>query len=274
LAIPRCRRSAAAWNRPCRGELDSLLRQSVREHLLSDVPLGIWLSGGLDSSDLAALCRGRVVVAAEDVSISFAGRSFDESAHIRGTAARSTAPTTRNSTSTPRVGLADAIEQFAYYFDEPNADGGALPVWFLSRLTRQNVTVALSGEGADELFGGYLTYRADRACAACARRLPAMAVGARAEGRARWPVSDEKISFEYMLKRFVEGCLMPAGQAHVYWNGTFSEAEKAALVAGPLPGALAGILRDLSGKATTWRPTCGSTSSIIFPTTSWPKWTA
>ena len=62
----------------------------------------------------------------------------------------------------PDSGLADAIEEFAYYFDEPNADAGALPVWFLSQMTGSSVTVALSGEGADELFGGYLTYRADR----------------------------------------------------------------------------------------------------------------
>ena len=59
-------------------------------------------------------------------------------------------------------GTASAIEDFAYYSDEPSADAGALPVWFLSRMTRQHVTVALSGEGADELFGGYLTYVADR----------------------------------------------------------------------------------------------------------------
>ncbi len=62
----------------------------------------------------------------------------------------------------------------------------------------------------------------------------------------RLPVSDEKIGFEYMLKRFAEGCLMPAGRAHVFWNGTFSDAEKASLVSTPLPGALAEVLRDLS----------------------------
>ena len=107
------------------------------------------------------------------------------------------------------------------------------------------MTVALSGEGADELFGGYLTYRADQ-LARRARRLPGWLLRAARGALGRWPVSDDKISFEYMLKRFVEGCLMPAGQAHVYWNGTFSEAEKAGLVAAPLPGAMAGILRDLS----------------------------
>src|SRR5260370_7744478 len=62
----------------------------------------------------------------------------------------------------PEVEFESAIEDFAYYSDEPSADAGALPVWFLSRMSRRHVTVALSGEGADELFGGYLTYQADR----------------------------------------------------------------------------------------------------------------
>ena len=227
-----------------KSELDSLLRQSVREHLLSDVPLGIWLSGGLDSSALLHYAAAASASRLKTFSISFAGRSFDESAHIRGTAARYGTDHQEFDVN-PAIGLADAIEQFAYYFDEPNADGGALPVWFLSRLTRQHVTVALSGEGADELFGGYLTYRADE-LARRARRLPAWLWRAARGALRLWPVSDEKIGLEYMLKRFVEGCLMPAGEAHVYWNGAFSAAQKAALVAIPLPAALAGILRGLS----------------------------
>ena len=241
--IPRCAASDCSLE-SATGTLDSLLQQSVREHLLSDVPLGLWLSGGLDSSTLLHYAAAASSSRLKTLSISFTGRSFDESAHIRHLAARYGTDHQEFDVN-PESGLADAIEQFAYYFDEPNADGGALPVWFLSRLTRRNVTVALSGEGADELFGGYLTYRADQ-LARRARRLPGWLLRAARGALGRWPVSDDKISFEYMLKRFVEGCLMPAGQAHVYWNGTFSEAEKAGLVAAPLPGAMAGILRDLS----------------------------
>jgi asparagine synthase (glutamine-hydrolysing) len=247
-------RSQPYWRMPChtdprwsmesaKSELDSLLKQSVREHLLSDVPLGIWLSGGLDSSTLlhyAAAATSRL----KTLSISFRGRSCDETAQIRRMAARYETDHEEFDVN-PDCGLADAIEQFAYYFDEPNADGGALPVWFLSRLTRSRMTVALSGEGADELFGGYLTYRADQ-LARLARRLPAWLLRATRRAAGLWPVSDEKIGFEYMLKRFLEGCLMPAGRAHVYWNGTFSGAEKAALVSVPLPKALAALLRGLS----------------------------
>jgi asparagine synthase (glutamine-hydrolysing) len=248
-------RSEPFWKLPCytdpnwsiesaKNTLDSLLKQSIREHLLSDVPLGIWLSGGLDSSTLLHYATAASSSRLKTFSISFAGRKCDESAHIRHMAERYETEHEEFDVN-PESGLADAIEQFAYYFDEPNADGGALPVWFLSRLTRASVTVALSGEGADELFGGYLTYRADQ-LARRLRRLPAWLLRA-SRGAARlWPVSDEKLGFEYMLKRFAEGCLMPAGQAHVYWNGAFSAEEKAALVSQPLPAALAGMLRGLS----------------------------
>jgi asparagine synthase (glutamine-hydrolysing) len=248
-------RSEPYWRIPCgvdphwniesaKSALDSLLQQSVREHLLSDVPLGIWLSGGLDSSTLVHYATAASASRLKTFSISFAGRSFDESAHIRRIAAKYQTDHQEFDVN-PDSGLADAIEQFAYYFDEPNADGGALPVWFLSRMTRRHVTVALSGEGADELFGGYLTYRADQ-LARRVRRLPAWLLRTARGALGRWPVSDEKIGLEYMLKRFAEGCLMPAGQAHVYWNGAFSEAEKAALANIPLPAAMAGVLRELS----------------------------
>jgi asparagine synthase (glutamine-hydrolysing) len=225
-------------------ELDSLLRQSVREHLLSDVPLGVWLSGGIDSSTVlhyAATASGNRL---KTFSISFRGRSFDETPYIRA-AATQYGTDHQEFDVNSELGLPDAIEEFAHYFDEPNADAGALPVWYLSKMTRQNVTVALSGEGADELFGGYLTYRAD-GYARRMRHLPSGALGLALGAAGRWPVSDDKISFEYMLKRFLEGCRMTPARAHVYWNGTFSDAEKRTLLCGRNPGALAAILEELS----------------------------
>jgi asparagine synthase (glutamine-hydrolysing) len=225
-------------------ELDRLLRQSVSEHLLSDVPLGVWLSGGIDSSTVlhyAATASGNRL---KTFSISFRGRSFDETGYIRA-AAKQYGTDHEEFDVNPEVGLVDAIEEFANYFDEPNADAGALPVWYLSKMTKLKVTVALSGDGADELFGGYLTYRADR-YARWMRRLPAGVLGFALQAARRWPVSDDKIGFEYMLKRFLEGCRMQPARAHVYWNGTFSDAEKRALLCDPTPGALAAILRDLS----------------------------
>jgi asparagine synthase (glutamine-hydrolysing) len=225
-----------------REELDALLRQSVREHLVSDVPLGMWLSGGIDSSTILhyAAESGAPL---KTFSISFQGRSFDETAYIREVAQRYQTDHEELDLN-PEVDLRDAIEQFAYYSDEPSADAGALPVWFLSRLSKTKTTVSLSGEGADELFGGYLTHRANR-LAAVARRFPRKALELASSVLQVLPVSDDKISFEYQLKRFLEGCQMSPQRAHVYWNGTFSEAQKAALLRVKIPRALDRVLGEL-----------------------------
>ncbi len=231
-----------------REELDALLRQSLREHMVSDVPLGMWLSGGIDSSTILhyAAQSGAPL---KTFSISFQGRSFDETPYIREVAQLYQTEHEELDLN-PSVDLRDAIEQFAYYSDEPSADAGALPVWFLSKLSKTRTTVSLSGEGADELFGGYLTHRANRV-AALARRVPRPFLQLAFNALQVWPVSDEKISFEYKLKRFLEGSLMPPERAHVYWNGTSSEAQKAALLRSQLPPALEGILGKLRDQAPT-----------------------
>jgi asparagine synthase (glutamine-hydrolysing) len=247
-------RSDAYWRLPfvtpihrtidsAKEELDQLLRQSVREHLLSDVPLGVWLSGGIDSSTILHYAAQASSSRLKTLSISFRGRSFDESSYIQQVAAKYGTDHEQFDLNTD-ADLAGAIEQFAYYADEPTADAGALPVWFLSKMSKTKVTVTLSGEGADEVFGGYLTYRAD-AMARRMRRLPRGGLRLALAGLRHLPVSDEKISFEYKLKRFVEGCLLPPEQAHVYWNGTFSAAQKSALLRSPLPGSLDRILVEL-----------------------------
>jgi len=212
-------------------ELDRLLRDAVREHLISDVPLGIWASGGIDSSTIlhyaAELAPGRL----KTFSVSFIGHSFDESRYFREVA-RIYGTDHYECEVNPNLNLADVIQEFAFYSDEPSADAGALPVWYLSRLSRKHVTVALSGEGADELFGGYLTYLADRTVRwlrhvpASARRLALRAL------QQFWPVSDDKISVEYMLKRGLEGSFLDPDEAHFFWNGTFSTAQRNRLCPG------------------------------------------
>jgi len=249
-------RSEAYWTLPfaepqqrtldsAKEELGHLLRESVREHLLSDVPLGVWLSGGIDSSTILHYAAQVSSSRLKTLSISFRGRSFDETPYIQQVAAQYGTDHEQFDLN-PTENLVGAIEEFAYYSDEPTADAGALPVWFLSKMSKTKVTVTLSGEGGDEVFGGYLTYRANH-LARIARRFPG-ALTRLALGTLRfWPVSDEKISFEYKLKRFLEGCLLPAEQAHVYWNGTFSASRKAQLLRAALPNALGGILDELRG---------------------------
>ena len=213
-------------------ELDYLLKESVREHMTADVPLGIWSSGGLDSSTILHYASQATSRRLKTFSVGFQARCCDESRYFREMAARYNTDH-HEIELRPGPDLVSAVEDFAYYSDEPGADAGALPVWFLSRMTSQHVTVALSGDGGDELFGGYLTYMADKA----AQPFRAVPAGLR-EGALRllnWtvPVSAKKISFEYKLKRWIEGSLLTPDQSHLFWNGTFSPAERQALTGAP-----------------------------------------
>jgi asparagine synthase (glutamine-hydrolysing) len=208
--------------------LDGLLRRSMQDHLLSDVPVGLWLSGGIDSSTLLHYASQSSTQPLKTFSITFRGRSFDETPYIHELANKYRTDHLELDLN-PTLDLPSAIEDVVYYSDEPFADAGALPVWFLSKLSRQRVTVALNGEGADELFGGYITYRADH-LAGYARLLPKAARRSLLRAMNYWPVSDDKISFEYKLKRFLEGSLLPPDEAHVYWNGSFSGAQQADLL--------------------------------------------
>jgi asparagine synthase (glutamine-hydrolysing) len=213
-------------------ELDRLLRDAVREQLVSDVPLGVWASGGIDSSTLvhyAAEALGSKPL--KTFSISFESKSCDERPWFRQIA--SIYGTEHHEFELlPTEDLPATITEFAYYSDEPCADAGALPVWFLSKMSREHVTVALSGEGGDELFGGYLTYRADH-LARNLRRLPRfLRKSALQLAQKLLPVSDDKIGFEYKVKRFLEGSLLDPDEAHFFWNGSFSAEQKRLLLGG------------------------------------------
>jgi asparagine synthase (glutamine-hydrolysing) len=211
-----------------KAELDNLLRESVQEHLLSDVPLGVWSSGGLDSSTILHYASEASANRLKSFSISFRGREFDESRYFREIAERYQTEH-RELDLNPDVELRGAIEEFATYSDEPSADAGALPVWFLSKLCRREVTVALSGDGADELFGGYNTYRADN----YKRRMkfvPRGLLRLSADLAKRLPVSSTKVGFDYKLQRFLDGSLKQPELAHFHWNGTFSQSEKRLLL--------------------------------------------
>lgn len=224
-------------------QLDGLLSKSIQEHMLSDVPLGVWLSGGIDSTTILHYAANATSSRLKTFSISFNGRSFDESSYIQE-AVREYGTDHDEMDLNPGVDLAGAIEEFAYYSDEPSADAGGLPVWFLSKLSKRKTTVALSGEGADELFGGYLTYRANR-ISRLVRGFPDTAISAGLSLLNFWPVSDEKIGFEYKVRRLLEGSLMSPERAHVYWNGTFAGDELDSVVTQPLPDSLEEILGQM-----------------------------
>jgi asparagine synthase (glutamine-hydrolysing) len=205
-------------------ELDALLRDAVREHLISDVPLGVWASGGLDSSTILHYAKEASAGPLKTFSVSFLGRGFDESRYFRQVA--SVYGTEHNEFDlAANEALPGIVEEISYYSDEPSADAGAVPVWFLSKMTRKQVTVALSGEGADELFGGYVTYLADR-YARLLRMAPPAARRIAAMLARRLPVSDDKVGLDYKIIRFLDGSLLDPTESHFFWNGTFSEDEK------------------------------------------------
>jgi asparagine synthase (glutamine-hydrolysing) len=225
------------------GELDRLLAQSVREELVADVPVGIWLSGGLDSSTILHYAA-KLSTQLRTFSLTFQGRSFDESQYIKQVSSHFGTEHSDFDLNTSED-LVTAIEQIVYYSDEPSADAGALPLWFLAKMTSKNVTVVLTGEGSDELFAGYLTYQADR-YRAMASAVPVCLLKVALALAKRLPVSDEKIGFEYRVKRFLQGSLLSPDMAHVFWNGAFSEDEKQKFFLFADPKPLASVLAAMN----------------------------
>ena len=239
---PQASPAPKSLNETCE-ELNHLLTKSVGEQLVSEVPLGMWLSGGLDSSTVLHYAANLSPKRLKTFSVTFRGKSFDESRYIKQVSESYGTEHTEIDLN-ESADLADVIGELAYYSDEPSADAGALPVWYLSKITRKAVTVVLSGEGADELFGGYLTYKADRYNRYFSR-VPRFLRRA-ALGIARHiPASDEKIGLDYKIKRFIEGSLLGPEAAHVFWNGTFTEDEKRQFFRFANGGPLAGILAEM-----------------------------
>ena len=204
-------------------ELADRLRDSVRAHLVSDVPVGVWLSGGVDSGLLAALAAQESGERLRTFSIGFEERSFDELDRARLVASR------LGSDHHEAILGADAAQRLpaiAAAFDEPYADSSALPSDAVSRLTAQHVKVALSGEGGDELFGGYQTYAADL----LAPRLARVARAARPVIE-RLPSSSRRVSLDYKARRFVRAAGLPALERHHGWKEILSPGLRARLLA-------------------------------------------
>ena len=202
-------------------ELRARLRDSVRAHLVSDVPVGVLLSGGIDSSALAALAAQETPEPVRTFSIGFEERSFDELGDARLVAERYG---TRHRELVLRPDAALLLPALAKAFDEPFADSSALPTYLVSQLAAQDVKVALSGEGGDELFGGYYTYVADLLAlrAGSAARLASPLVE-------RLPSSNARASFDYKAKRFVRAAHLPPLERHHAWKEIFSADARAEL---------------------------------------------
>jgi len=175
---PQARVSESEWIEGLQGHL----AQAVRSHMISDVPIGAFLSGGLDSSTVVALMAQASSAPVRTFSIGFAESDFDELAYARQVAARYG---TDHYELVVKPSALDVLPKLAWHFDEPFADSSAIPTYYVSKITREHVTVALSGDGGDENFAGYRRYaraqelheRLDRGVLRLARPLLRLAAG-------------------------------------------------------------------------------------------------
>jgi asparagine synthase (glutamine-hydrolysing) len=199
-------------------DLRRLMERAVEKQVMSDVPVGVFISGGLDSSILATLAAKFIGVdKVHTFSAQFAEESFDES----GVAARLAARihTRHVPVRTDEETLLDALQQVVRGVAEPLADPAILPTFLLARAARQHVKVILSGEGADELFGGYPTYMGHK-LAPIYDALPSFARAALRRAVQRMPSSSRKMTLEFLLKKFVTDAEKPWIERHLAWFGT------------------------------------------------------
>ena len=174
--------SFAGTNEEAALELRTVLADAVQSHMVSDVPLGAFLSGGVDSSIVVGLMAEASSRPVKTFSIGFDEPQFDELEHARRVANHF--GTDHHEFVVRPDGLA-ILDRLVEHFDEPFADSSAIPTWYVSEIARQHVTVVLSGDGGDELFGGYDRYLPHRRVAQFDRlALP----GARAAAGAVWPL--------------------------------------------------------------------------------------
>ncbi len=194
------------------------------------------MSGGIDSSTVTALMSETAGGRIKTFSIGFKEKTFDELDYARMIAERfGTAHTEFVVDSTQVAGLVPTLME---YLDEPLADASIVPTYVISKLARQYVTVALAGDGGDELFGGYDTYKAFKV-ARMYRKIPGfLRKGLIGPAVRRLPASEKRLSFEFKAKKFVAGAEYPFEIANTLWWGAYSPAQKNRLFSPALRGCL------------------------------------
>ncbi len=223
---PRKAPGIAAAARRVREALDT----AVRRRLVADVPLGMFLSGGIDSTAVLGSMTRLGANPVKAFTIRFDEASYDESSYAR-LAARTYGAEHHEEVVRPDAGT--FLEPLVEAFDEPYADSSAVPMWYLCRLARRHVTVALGGDGGDEVFAGYRTHVAYRLANAYRRLPPKVRDGLVPALVARLPVSHRKVSFDLKARQFVAAAALPPADAHFGFKEFLSDAARRELLAAP-----------------------------------------
>ena len=231
------------WRDYASGLYDTL-KSAVRQELVSDVPVGVLLSGGIDSSTIAALMVKSYPGVVESFSIGFEEASFDES-HYARMAARYLGTRHHELILTGRM-AAETVLTITDFLDEPFGDSSLIPTFLLSRFAGERVKVVLGGDGGDELLAGYPTLVAHRLIEYYERLIP-WSVRAHVAPRVLdlIPVSFSNISFDFRVRRFLSGRGVPLQARHHRWLGSFVDEEKSLL----LQDWLQPVLRDTYAQA-------------------------
>jgi len=216
-------------------ELYALLKESVKLRLISDVPLGAFLSGGIDSSTIVGLMRELGASPLKTFSIGFKDSSYNELEHARRIAHLFE---TEHEELVLEPKALELTEMLVRHLDEPFGDFSIFPTYLVSKMARAHVTVALSGDGGDEVFGGYETYQAQKLS-----RFPPAAPLGRAAGAIvrRLPPSAQKKGAWNKLRRYVQAFDNPASLRHLRWMMFLSEKDRKKLYSERFIGDLGGL---------------------------------
>jgi asparagine synthase (glutamine-hydrolysing) len=213
-------------------ELRSLLRAAVRRRMISDVPLGAFLSGGIDSSIIVALMSEASAERPRTFSIGFSEQSFNELDYASIVARHFD---TDHHVEILRPDAQELLLAVADYLDEPFADASALPTYLVAQMAHKHVTVALSGDAGDELFAGYDWYRAQRFAGMTLDRLPDDLRRRICAAAGRIPPTGHKKGWRNILRRLLEGMSLPAEMQHIRWQIFSRQADLDELLVEPAP---------------------------------------
>ena len=203
-------------------EVRELLRDAVRLRLRSDVPLGAFLSGGIDSSLIVALAQRELKQPIKTFAIGFSESDFDETHYAQMVATHLGTDHVRFEVKPDALSILDRL---AYQYDEPFSDSSAVPTWYLCEQTRKKVTVALSGDGGDELFAGYDRYRALQWSETIQKVFPSRLLGLQSI-LPRFKDSSRRRSLARRFQRFAEALDQPPAERYLRWLQIFSEANR------------------------------------------------